>query len=170
MTLLLPALLAAVLAMTVCAGCDADGPTSAVDPSPTPSIELTHTGGCGDAFFWATSADDALAVVVTTDLRDRSATEPTELEVTLPDPRVEVELWAGAGLTSLMCNDVVAGTIDEKVPVVEGDVRIALDPRRDADFTSHVDGKAELSGLVTADGTPLPDLAIKTSSIGFSAG
>lgn len=174
---MLPAVLLALavpLALTVTGCDDEDGPSRAVDPStsPSPSLELTETGGCGDAFFWATTADGTTAVVVTAELRDRSTTEPTELETSLPDPRVEVEVWQGAGLTSRMCNDVVTGRIDERTAVVEGEVRIALDPHRSEDrgFARTVDGKAELTGLVTEDGTALPDLAIKTSSIGFYAG
>jgi hypothetical protein len=152
------------------AGCgDDDDPGTATDPGGAPELEFTETGGCGDAFFWATTSDDKHAVVITTDVQDRSQTEPTVVDVSLPDPAVEIELWEGTGLTSLMCNDVVEGEVSDETPVVEGAGTITIEPRPEG-HTDFVDGKLELSGLVTDDGTELPDLAIKATSIGFYAG
>ncbi len=160
---------ALVVLLAPLAACSDDEPTRAVDPAKAPPLELTETGGCGDAFFWATTADGTRALVVTVELRDRSATGPTEHEVALPDPSAEVELWEGTELTSMMCNDVVLGEVTEEVPVTAGDVRITLQPRPEGSM-DYVDGKAELTGLVADDGTVLPDLQIKTTSIGFYAG
>jgi hypothetical protein len=158
------------LAVTTLVACDDDeGPARAVDPATSSDLEFTQPGGCGDAFFWATTADDEHAVVVTADLRNRSDTEPTELDTDLPDQSLEVEVWDGTELTSRMCNDIVLGRVDEKTPVTRGHVHITLQPRPD-DAMKLVDGKAELTGLVTDAGTALPDLAIKTTSIGFYAG
>ena len=53
--------------------------------------------------------------------------------------------------------------------VVEGAGTITVEPRAE-DHVDFVDGKLELTGLVAEDGTEIPDLAIKTSSIGFYAG
>ena len=170
MTRKLTAVLFAVLALLL-VGCGEQdgvrsGRTGATEPT---ALEFATTGGCGDAYFWATTADDAHAVVVSVDLQDRSSSDPTVVDVSLPDPAVEVTLWEGTGLTSLMCNDVVEGEVTEDSPVVEGSGTITVQPRpeEDVDF---VDGKLELTGLVTEDGTELPDLAIKTTSIGFYAG
>ena len=85
--------------------------------------------GCGDAYFWATTADDEHAIVVSVDLSDRSTSGPTVVDVSLPDPAVEVTLWEGTGLTSLMCNDVVEGEVTEESPVVEGSGTITVQPR-----------------------------------------
>ena len=84
------------------------------------TLEFAQSGGCGDAYFWATTADDEHAVVVSVDLQDRSTSGPTVVDVSLPDPAVEIELWEGTGLGSLMCNDVIEGEVTEETPVVEG--------------------------------------------------
>jgi hypothetical protein len=148
---------------------DDDGPSTATDPSTTTQLEFTEQGGCGDAYFWATTADDEHAVVISAELRERSATEVTVFEVDLPDPAVEVFLWEGTGLQSLMCNDLVDGEVTEETPVVEGHLTITLQPRPQESMDL-VDGKAVLTGLVAEDGTELPDLDLKTTSIGFYAG
>jgi hypothetical protein len=133
------------------------------------ALEFTRSGGCGDAYFWATTEDDEHAVVVSVDLRDRSTSGPTVVDVSLPDSAVDIELWEGTGLGSLMCNDVVEGEVTSETPVVEGAGTITVEPRAEDDV-DYVDGKLELTGLVADDGTELPDLAIKTTSIGFYAG
>lgn len=169
MTRIASAALLAVLTV-VLVGCgDAEAPSTATDPESAPELEFTQSGGCGDAFFWATTADDKHAVVVTTDVHDRSTSDPTVVDVSLPDPEVEIELWRGTGLTSLMCNDVVEGKVTDETPVVEGSGTMTFQPRAEG-HTDFVDGKLELTGLVTDAGTQLPDLHIKATSIGFYAG
>jgi hypothetical protein len=168
MTRIVPAALVVGLLAPLTA-CGDNDPSTAGDPSTAPQLEFTESGGCGDAFFWATTADERHAVVVSVELRDRSATGPTEIDLTLPDPAADVQLWEGSGLTSLMCNDVVLGEVTEETAVTEGEVRVTLQPRPEGS-TDYVDGKAELTGLVADDGTELPDLQVKTTSIGFHAG
>lgn len=159
-----------VVLMASLTGCGEDGePSSTTDPGGPGALEFKHTGGCGDAYFWATTADDEHAVVVSVDLHDRSATEPTVLEVELPDPAVEVELWEGTGLRSLMCNDVIEGEVTDETPVAEGTLTVTVQPRPE-EPGNLTDGKAELTGLVAEDGTELPDLEIKATTIGFYAG
>ena len=147
------------------AGRRRSGGTSATEPA----LEFTRSGGCGNAYFWATTEDDEHAVVVSVDLRDRSTSGPTVVDVSLPDSAVDIELWEGTGLGSLMCNDVVEGEVTSEAPVVEGAGTITVEPRA-GDDVDYVDGKLELTGLVAEDGTELPDLAISTTSIGFYAG
>jgi len=149
---------------------DEDASSTATDPAGTTRLEFTEQGGCGDAYFWTTTADDEHAVVISAELRDRSATEETVLEVDLPDPAVDVTLWECTGLTSLMCNDVVMGEVTEETPVVEGHLTITLQPRPE-DGDDLVDGKAVLTDPITEDGPDLPNhLDLKTRSIGFYAG
>ena len=169
MTRILSAALLVVLLAPLAACGDDDEPSSAVDPTAAPQLEFTRTGGCGDAFFWATTADGTNALVVSVELRDRSASEPTEVDLTLPAPAADVQLWTGTELTSMMCNDIVLVEVTEETPVTEGEVRVTLQPRPEGS-TDYVDGKAELTGLVAEDGTELPDLQIKATSIGFYAG
>ena len=42
------------------AGCQDDGsePSAATDPASASDLEFTEYGGCGDAYFWTTTADD----------------------------------------------------------------------------------------------------------------
>ena len=61
------------------------------------------------------------------------------------------------------------GEVTETTPVVQGTVTITLQPRPGESYDL-VDGKAVLTGLEAEDGTELPDLDLKTTSIGFYAG
>jgi hypothetical protein len=152
------------------AGCgETDEPSAATDPDASAALEFTESGGCGDAYFWATTADERHALVLSVALRDRSATAPTVLDFSLPDPEIDAHLWEGTRLGSRMCNDVIEGELTEEMPVVAGKGTITVQPPPEDGFDL-VDGKAELTGLVAEDGTELPDLAIKTTSIGFYAG
>jgi hypothetical protein len=165
----LAAVLLAVPAITLVGCGEQDDVRSGGTGATEPALEFTRSGGCGDAYFWATTADDEHAVVVSVDLRDRSTSGPTVVDVSLPDSAVDIQLWEGTGLGSLMCNDVVEGEVTSETPVIEGAGTITVEPRAEDDI-DYVDGKLELTGLVAEDGTELPDLAIKTSSIGFYAG
>jgi hypothetical protein len=170
MTRIGAAVLLGALVLSV-GGCgEDDEPATGSEPTRSPPLEFTKTGGCGDAFFWATTADDEHALVVTAELHDRSTSEPTVLEAELPDAEVEVELWEGEGLTSLMCNDLIMGEVTEKTPIEQGSLTVTLQARPRKEPGNLSDGKAELTGLATADGTELPDLAIRTTTIGFYAG
>lgn len=170
MTRIVTAVALVVLLGSLAACQDDDSQSStATDPPGAERLEFTEQGGCGDAYFWTTTADDQHAVVISAELRDRSATDETVLEVDLPDPDVDVFLWEGTGLMSLMCNDVIVGEVTEETPVVEGHLTITLQPRPEGSIDL-VAGKAVLSGLVAEDGTELPDLDLKTTSIGFYAG
>ncbi len=158
-----------VLIGSLAACSDDDEPSQATDPEGTSELEFTESGGCGDAFFWAATADDEHAVVISAELTDRSTTEETVLDVELPDPAVDVTLLEGTELSSRFCNDLIMGEVAETTPVVEGAVTITLQPRPGESYDL-VDGKAVLSDLEAEDGTELPDLDLKTTSIGFYAG
>lgn len=151
---LLPLLVAALLL----AGCG-DG---ALAP-------LTRSGGCGEAFLWAADEDGRTAVVVSADLRDRSTTDPTTLEVTLPDPAVEVVLVEGEDLTAGFCTDLPMSEVERETPVVAGDVVLRVDPPAtgSGQFT---EGSFEVAGLVAEDGRVVPDARGSTAYIGFRAG
>ncbi|MFA6577163.1 MAG: hypothetical protein WCS84_17195 [Nocardioides sp.] len=165
------AVLPLVLALSL-AGCSDDepDPTSAVDPTPPtgPAFEVADTGGCGDAFFWAADADGSHVIQVYVEQRDRSAEEPTTLEITVPDPAVTATLQSGEDLTGNQCNDLVTGEVSDEQSIVEGSGTMTLDPSS----TDHgyVRGTLTMTGLVAEDGTVLPDLTIESDTIGFYAG
>ena len=72
-------------------------------------LEFTNTGGCGDAYFWATTADDEHAVVVWVELRERSATEPTVVDGRSPTGPSRCCSGRAPGCRRMMCNDVSDG-------------------------------------------------------------
>ena len=65
--------------------------------------------GCGDAFFWATNADDTIAVTVTVEQRERVATEPTTASYDVGDPGLTVTVLRGQDLSSTFCTDLLVG-------------------------------------------------------------
>ncbi|MDO9495846.1 MAG: hypothetical protein Q7J48_09105 [Nocardioides sp.] len=167
----LPRFLALFLALSL-AGCSDDepDPTSAVDPTPPtgPAFAIADSGGCGDAFFWAADADGSHVIQVHVEQRDRSATKPTTLEITVPDRAVTATLQSGRDLTGDQCNDLLMGEVSGEQEIVEGSGTMTLDPPS----TDHgyVRGTLTMTGLLADDGTVLPDLTIESDTIGFYAG
>lgn len=162
-TVLLP-VLALLLAVTAC------GETSEVGgPQGSPSeLRFVDSGACGDAFFWATTADDRHAIVVSTDQRERSTTRETVLEVDLSDPAFEATWLEGSRLSTQMCNDLPESEVTGRTPLVEGSGTMRLGaPSGEYD---EVAGRLDLEGLVAEDGTELGDLSVVSTSIGFYAG
>jgi len=99
--------IAAVVCMTLALGslvaCNKAGSTSA-------AVELPNGDACGDAYFWATSDSNDVAVTVTIDAQDRSRQDATTVRFTLPDPSVEVEVLGGRDLSRNFCTDVIDST------------------------------------------------------------
>lgn len=126
------------------------------------------SGGCGDVYFYYVGADDRSAVTIRSELSNRSARENTVIEVTLPSRQVEVRFQQGTDLRRPQCNDVGRAQVEHEVAVVEGTVVITVDPRIRGGGL--VEGSARLTGAVTEDGTPLPDLQMSSDQIGFTAG
>jgi hypothetical protein len=57
----------AIALSAVLATCSDGGPA----PTPEPKIELTRSGACGDADFWAATESGDIAVTVTVDAHER---------------------------------------------------------------------------------------------------
>jgi hypothetical protein len=134
-------------------------------------LPLAPYGGCADAVFFAIGTANEQALTISVDALMRSTTEPTVLDLTLPDPAVTVTLTRGAGLDQAMCNDVLGPEyrVDSEVPAVSGTVHIELGPRTEG-FGGGADGLATTHDIVMQDGTYLVDLYISTDQIGFYAG
>jgi hypothetical protein len=76
-------ILASLLAGTSCG----EQPGRAAVPTSPPAheIQLTRIGACGDAFFWASTAEGDIAVTLYIDAANRSTTQPLALTLRLPD-------------------------------------------------------------------------------------
>lgn len=163
------------LALSLAACSDDPEDTRAIDPGGTstssgPAFEVAESGGCGDAFFWAADADGSQVIQVYVEQRDRSAAQPTVLELTLPDPEVTATLQTGTNLVGDQCNDLLMGEVSDEQPIVEGSGTMTLAPPSTDGFDGSVTGSLTMTGLVAEDGTVLPDLTLTTDMIGFYAG
>lgn len=161
-------LISSVLPVVLLAGCGVtygDQRLLTVEEVPP----LTRSGGCGEAFLWAADEDGRTAVVVDADLRDRSTTDPTTLEVTLPDPAVEVVLVDGEDLTAGFCTDLPTSEVERETPVVAGEVVLRVDPPATGSG-QFAEGSFEVVGAVAEDGRVVPDTQATTEYIGFRAG
>ena len=113
-----------------------------------------QSGGCGDAFFWAANGDATVALLVYVDAVDRSTSEPTVIDFTLPDRRVTVEVQRGSFLTEAFCNDVLQNhRLDETVPVVAGGGSITLAPAGERFGDCGKAGRLRFDGGIADGGT-----------------
>jgi hypothetical protein len=116
------------------------GVACATTPGPPPEellgpAELSRTGGCSDAFFYATSAEDTVALIVHwPDAASRAQAEGEWSEqVALPHADVRVTLQFGRFLSDGFCTDVVMPDRPQllaEVPASSGEVetRIVAEP------------------------------------------
>jgi hypothetical protein len=105
-------------------------------PAPPPeqvlgSAELSRTGGCGDVFLYATSADDTVAVTVRwPDAASRAQAEGEWNEqVALPHADVRVMLQFGRFLSDGFCTDVIMPDRPQllaEVPASSGEVALSI--------------------------------------------
>lgn len=161
-----------LLALAALAGCGPDGDDDA-GPGGGP-IELTRSGGCGDAYLWAATEDGTVAVTVGVVVPRHSTREDTVVEIDLPDPDVDAELLRGdQDLTRNLCVDVVdpdaeptstveltAGTGEVTTTAISTDVGLCGD----------VTGTLELADVVAEDGTVIGDVDADSETIGCFAG
>ncbi len=134
---------------------------------------LTQFGGCGDAFFWAATADDTVAITISVEARDRPRDAVFERTYDLAtDTGITVEVIEGAALSPAFCNDVIDANrhrVDRTETIAEGIVTVRVDPPPD-EFGAFVHGKATLEGARLADGRPIVPFTVTTDQIGFYAG
>jgi hypothetical protein len=147
-------------------------PTESTTTLPvTESIgELTQLGGCADAFFWAATADDTLAITIRIDVRDRPRDTAFERTYDLAtDAAITVEVVEGAELAFCTDDPGQLPRIDRTETITEGTVNVRIDPPPE-DFNVVVRGEATITGARLADGRSIPPLTITTDQIGFYAG
>jgi len=134
--------------------------------------EFTQFGGCGNALFWATNADDTVAITVLVEVGERNAGQPFDATYDLArDDGVEVRYIEGAALSNGMCNDVAnSGYQEERSEALGvGTLAVHLDPAS-ADPGGFSSGGAELSDARLSDGRVLARVEFETDEIGLFPG
>ncbi len=137
-------------------------------------VALTKSGACGDAFFWAASADATRAVSVSVNARRRSTTEATTIRFSVPDPKLKVEVLRGHDLDRSMCTDVPASLPTGRQPAKAGHGIMTLDPRRSPTPTDGqscgVSGTLTIDDVIAPDGTTFDRTYVHSQQIGCYAG
>jgi hypothetical protein len=165
--------LAAVL-LCSCALLSACGDDSGAAPTavePDDEVVLGDGDGCGDAFFWATNADDTIAVTVFVDERARSSQAPTTVSFDVGDAGLTAQVLRGEELSATFCTDLLVGDpIDSETDATAGHVEITLDPQAlDGATCGDFGGTATITGL-EGDGLSFADVTVETENIGCYAG
>lgn len=162
--------LVAVL-LTVGLGSDADN-----------VVRLTKTGACGNARFWAASADGKVAIVVEVGAMDRSTDQPLESDIDGPGPsmvdagsppsgEISVRVDRGINLFRLYCTDLPGNarrTSRDAATKAAG--WVVLEPPSRAHGSPPVHGTLRIEGVEARDGTRFDPVDISTSSIGALSG
>ncbi len=150
------------------------GCTSAA--APPEDLSLPATGGCGDAYFWAATADGDVAVTVYAELRNRATAEPTTLEFTVPDGAIQIEVLRGENLPRNFCTDL-ADMRSEPASVGtaasgSGSIRLAPPAPCLSSGTDVVAAQGDLSlnDLIAEDGTTFAPVSVSTHYIGCYSG
>lgn len=169
------AILLALVPLAACSSESVGGPGTTVMVHTSQAVvrlPLAPYGGCADAVFFAIGRANEQGLMISVDASRRSTTEPTVLDLTLPDPSVTVTLTRGSGLDQPMCNDMVGNDyrVDSEVPAVSGTIHIELGPRSEPGDPTGTSGLAMTHDLVMQDGTSLIDLYITTDRIGLYGG
>ena len=154
------------------AGCgeDEDEPTVAAAAE---DVELTQSGACGEAYFWAASENGAVAVTVSVEARDRSADEQTVIRFAVTDPGVEVKVLHGNQLHRNFCTDVIDGASEPKEAeaAAVGEGEIQLDPPGpEVSSCGTTSGTLRLQGLEAESGLTFAPIDVSSESIGCYAG
>lgn len=153
--------------------CGSDGDSSNTTPLPPSPIELTKSGACGDAFFWAESESGEIAVTVYVEAHTRAADAPTTISLALPDPAIDVEILTGHNLSRNFCTDLPDSGSNPvtRVTPVAGTGEIMLDallPLTEA--CGSTTGTLRLEGLTTGNGTTFAPIEITSKVIGCYSG
>lgn len=164
---------ATLLLGLVLVSCGSDGDSSDTTPLPPGTIELTNSGACADAFFWAESESGEIAVTVYVEAFARSAEGPTTISLALPDPDIDVEILTGRDLSLNFCTDLPDSGSNPvtRVTPVAGTGEIMLDallPLTEA--CGSTTGTLRLEGLMTGNGATFAPIEIESNMIGCYAG
>jgi hypothetical protein len=176
-----PTLLAAVAMALGLVACTSDTPDPLTSgevqgaTGPPVTIDLVRSGACGDAFFWAVSADGHTAVTAeVTYSRPAGASPTVAIPFSLPGNRnVKVEVLTGHDLSRNFCTDLpdMSSQPESRSPAVAGKGRVTIDPPpAKGNPCGRTSGALDLSGLVAADGTEFSPITVQSRNIGCYAG
>jgi hypothetical protein len=144
------------------------------EQSAATTIDLVRSGACGDAFFWAESADGDTAVTV-----DVAYSRPADLAVTLaipftlPDRSVKVRVLEGQDLSRNFCTDVIDMTSqpESTSPALVGHGRVTIaPPPGNGNACGRTLGTLRLNGLVAEDGAEFSPITVESRNIGCYSG
>jgi hypothetical protein len=141
--------------------------------------QFTDTGGCGDAFIWATNRAGTAAITVEWGgaASEAWASGPFDDTQQLPNPEITVTVVEGSGLTSYYCNDVREpgqGTTSE-IEATSGTVEVAVRPDPQG-FQPAGHADLRLSDVIfsinlgSGETWHLDELVIENVSVGWLAG
>jgi hypothetical protein len=147
--------------MVAAAGCSESG-------QPPQQVELTRSGACADAFFWAATTSDDVALTVRVDARHRSTEDRTTIDVVPGDGDATIEILRGTNLSWNFCNDIISSEAEPTATLsaVSGSGVAVLDPRQ----PGRVSGSLTIEGLEADDGTTFAPIHIDSDRIGSYAG
>lgn len=139
--------------------------------------QFTQTGGCGDAFLWATNRDGTVGINVEWSgaASEAWANESFSETRQLPDPEITVSVVEGSGLLAYWCNDVrMPGQgVTSTIEAAGGTVELTVRPSREGFEPA---GQADLRLTDVIFRTPgnevwhLEELVIENVSVGWLAG
>ncbi|MEA2677856.1 MAG: hypothetical protein QOJ81_1997 [Chloroflexota bacterium] len=181
----LPAILLA--GAFVILACDPPFPTHSPSPTATgpaaafeiEAAQFVNTGGCGDAFIWATNAAGTAAITVEWGgaASEAWANGPFNDTQQLPNPEITVSVVEGNGLSTYYCNDVRGpgqGTTSE-IEATSGAVEVAVRPDPEG-FQPAGHADLRLSDVTftirlgSGETWRLDELVIENVSVGWLAG
>jgi hypothetical protein len=93
--------------------------------------DFVTSGGCGDVFIWATSADDGIGFTLQWDQAASTAWEQSGFDgsKTLPDAQVQLFLVHGRSLSQTFCADIGGmGSVDGHAPATGDTVDVEVTP------------------------------------------
>ncbi len=142
------------------------------------AAQFVNTGGCGDAFLWATNAAGTAAITIewggaaSTAWADDGFTDTQQL----PNPEIRVSVVEGSQLTSYYCNDIRSPGQGEtsRVEANTGTVDITVRPTPQGfEPAGQADVRLSDIAFTLAMGTEtwhLDELVIEDVAVGWLAG
>jgi hypothetical protein len=143
------------------------------------AAQFVNTGGCGDAYFWATNATGTAAITIEWGgaASEAWANDGFTDSQQLPNPEITVSVIEGSQLTSYYCNDIRMPGQGETstIEAATGTVEIEVQPTPEG-FEPSGQASLRLSDVTfrvsLGDGEVwhLTELVIENVSVGWLAG